>query len=103
MPFAPTHARYRPDMGLELREGEGPWMGSDTKIVLLEAGVVALSDPSGEFDEKVNVPAGVLGHDPATITGTTNPIALGLARKRSRGEFLPATDGGWLEIVLPEH
>jgi len=101
MPFKPTAARHHALHGLQFREGDGPWLSEDTKIVLMEAGIVLLIDFSGAKDFPIQVPAGLIG--PATtINGTRDPVALELARKRSRQELPYKLDGSWVDIELPQ-
>jgi len=100
-PFRPTTARYHALHGLQFREGDGPWLKEDTKIVLLDAGVVLLIDFSGAKNFPVQIPEGLID-GVTTINGTRDPVALELARRRSRQELPYKLDGSWVEIELPD-
>ena len=100
MSFTPTHARYQTLLGLQLKDGDGPWMSADTKNVFLAAGCVYLVDSTGQFDERVTVPA-TDGHNEVTFIGTRNAVAVDLARRRNLGEFNSPADGSWLDIPIP--
>ena len=103
MPFHPTRARHHAVHGLQFHDGER-WWSEDTKVVLLDAGIVLLSD-AGTDDSipfPVSVPGGLISVDPITINGTRDSQALELACRRSRQELPYTLDGSWTEIELPE-
>lgn len=103
MSFRPTQARFSTLRGLQLRDGSGPWFQEETKTVVLDAGFVMLTPLDGdEVVYPVEIPTGVLGNGTVVCNGTTDPLAMTIARRRSRQEIPSAPNDEWGDIALSE-